>query len=467
MKEILRIRHGQQDIFPEETLYDYNLEIYEGDILYIQGNRGSGLRTLVGILAGDVPMKSGALYLWDKKAEDYSRNTAMRYHICVVTDETDMVMNMSVTENLEAVCPVGFPLKLYRQRRKRAYVQQYLKECGIPISADDYVFQLSSLQQKELSIMKAKMRGAKLIGLNMMGNRYEGKEAEQICRLIKQVSKEDVSFVIFSEGYSVFAEIANRIQMISEGRERKEWYGFGDCSDAVRRILFQEFHDSRAGSMHAAGEDDVNADPPCGETEDGFLGLFDYEWEREGSLWSFLRGVKTENPEIWDRYIGAELCGKEEEQNNEKTVIIPMDSAEMLLDNLSVADNIILSAPKRVCGSGYGIIKTSIRENIRQEFCRHFGIDFSVTKMEELDWLYRKILAIYRWELMKPDVIFLENPFNGLDGEQKKIMADYLKDLKRKGIRIILLSRSMENLKEFCRLVIITKNGKSAKITPI
>lgn len=46
-------------------------------------------------------------------------------------------------------------------------------------------------------------------------------------------------------------------------------------------------------------------------------------------------------------------------------------------------------------------------------------------------------------------------------------MADYLRELSEKKIRIVLLSGSMENLKEVCGRIIVTKNGKSAKITTI
>ncbi|MBD5551960.1 MAG: ATP-binding cassette domain-containing protein [Lachnospiraceae bacterium] len=453
MKEILRIQHGLQNDFPEEALFDYNLELYEGDILYIQGNRGDGLRTLIKVLAGDIPLKSGTIYLWDKKTEDYSRNTAMQYRLCMITGETDMVMNMSVTDNLEAVHPVRSPLQLYISYLKQRQVQRYLDAYGVHISAGDAVFHLNRFEQMELSIIKAQMHGARLIGLDMTDNRYEGKEAEKIVSLIRKANEEGISFLIFSESYSMFSEIANRIQLLAEGREQKEWYRPGDDRERIRKRLRQDIYGKR---MTSAGF--------RGDKENGLLGLYDDEWENREEIWEYLRAVKEYNPEIWKQYIDAELPGEKEQGT---AVFVPMEAAKLLLSNLSLADNIILSVPERVCGSKYGIIKKSIKDNIVRGFYERFQIENSVNRVEELDLVHRKILAIYRWELAKPKVIFLENPYNGLMVDEKKIMADYLWELENKKIRVILLSGSIENLKETCGKILVTKNGKSAKITTI
>ncbi len=37
MKEVLRILHGRQKTGSSNILRDYNLEVYEGEIVYIQG----------------------------------------------------------------------------------------------------------------------------------------------------------------------------------------------------------------------------------------------------------------------------------------------------------------------------------------------------------------------------------------------------------------------------------------------
>lgn len=366
-----------------------------------------------------------------------------------------MVMSMSVTDNLEAIRPVRFPLQLYKRHQKQFQIQKYLDEYDMNISAGDPVYHLSRLQQIELSIIKAQMHGVRLIGLDMTENKYGEKETEKICSLIRRVNREGVSFIVFSEDYSIFAEIAGRIQLLSAGKEQKEWSDPWKNPERIRRKLFQDIYDK---SM-----DSVRSGDYAGE---GFLGMHDDEWEKETGLWDYFKTVKENNPEIWKQYIDAKLPG-DKEWDRGKTAIIPMGIEKMLISNLSLADNIILAVPERVCGSKYGIIKKSIKENIVQGFYRRFQIEESISRVEELDWVYKKILAIYRWELARPEVIFLENPYNGLTGDEKKIMTDYLWELKKKKIRIVLMSRSIESLKEVCGKIMITKNGKSAKITTI
>lgn len=167
---------------------------------------------------------------------------------------------------------------------------------------------------------------------------------------------------------------------------------------------------------------DGDMDPvrPRHRAEAGFLGLYDKEWESGRDQWEFFETVRENNLEIWERYIGAKLPGQREYEEG-KTVVIPMESGEMLFPNLSLADNLILTVPGRVCGSRYGVIKKRIRENIVREFCRRFQIKDPVGGIEELGLVYRKILSIYRWELARPEVIFLENPYSGLTGDEKRL----------------------------------------------
>lgn len=103
MKELLRITHGMQDQAGEDALYDYNLEVYEGEILYIQGMPGNGIRTLMNIFAGDCALKSGKLLLNGKEVSGYNRDGAFLHGIYTITAERDLVEILTVAENLEAI----------------------------------------------------------------------------------------------------------------------------------------------------------------------------------------------------------------------------------------------------------------------------------------------------------------------------------------------------------------------------
>lgn len=77
MRELLKISHGYYDEQRAGSLCNYELCIHEGDIFYIQGLEGTGVRTLLRIVAGDCRLERGRLFLWEERVEEYDRGVAV------------------------------------------------------------------------------------------------------------------------------------------------------------------------------------------------------------------------------------------------------------------------------------------------------------------------------------------------------------------------------------------------------
>ena len=438
MKELLRIVGGVQDQLIEDALYQYNLEVYEGEILYIQGIRGSGIHTLTSILAGDCALKAGSLFLNEKKVQDYNRNSALQYGIYTITAERDLVGTMTVAENLEAVRYLPFAGRCYSRRKATGKVADYLIKEQAAIRADDYVWTLSQKERKQLSILKAKMHGAHLIVLDATREIYEGREAEEICRLIRRSNAEGITFILLSEHYSMLAEIATRIQVLSQGIDLMEWRLLDDRSrKRLRNPLMDNEHRSEKRLQMGSGE----------AVPGGFLGLYDYEWGIEHGLREYLFRVRQENSELW--------------------VLIPQNSGEMLLDNLSIADNLILPIPRRVSRNRLGTIPRNVEKNILEKFYRTTGISRTKKEIQDLNRVQKKILSIYRWAISHPSCMILESPYSGFHSEEVQKIRLFLMQLDKKGIRILYFSRALDEMERDCGRILITQNGKSAKMTTL
>ncbi|MCC8066128.1 MAG: ATP-binding cassette domain-containing protein [Clostridiales bacterium] len=446
MRELLRIVHGCLEDVGGDELRDYNVEIYEGDILYIQGVEDSGIRTLAKVFAGDCALKDGSLFLNGKKVEDYDRNTAFYYRIYTITAERDLVGSMSVAENLEAVRHLPFPPHLYDRKKAEHRVNEYLKKEQVDIRAEEELWLLSQTERKKLSILKANMHGARLIILDATHGFYEGKEAEEICELIRRANTEGITFVILSRCYTPFAEIANRIQILAGGIDLKEW---GRIDERIRGCLRRPAGGTAAADM--AGR------------ERSFLGIYDYEWEMEDGIWYYLSFMRRQNPLFWDREVqahipepGCSFCID--------TAVIPINSGENLVSNLDIADNLLLPIPLRAGRGPVRVIRPDIRRNIVEKFYRTIGIEPDKTHVSDLDRIQRKILSIYRWELARPGIMILESPYSGLTLEEVRTLRTYLQEMVKRGIRILYFSKTPEDMREDCEKVILTQNGKNAKI---
>ncbi|MCD8014756.1 MAG: ATP-binding cassette domain-containing protein [Lachnospiraceae bacterium] len=486
MKELLRIVHGRLDDVGEDALRDYNVEIYEGDILYIQGIEDSGIRTLAKVFAGDCALKGGSLFLNGKKVEDYDRNTAYYYQIYTITAEQELVETMSVAENLEAVRHLPFSLLPYNRKKAERKVDEYLEKERLDIRADEEPWMLSQTDRKKLSILKANMHGARLIILDATHGIYEGKEAEEISELIRRTNAEGITFVILSRCYTLFAEIANRIQVLAGGVDLKEW---GSMDDRVRLCLRRPAagtaaagtEEATAGADAAAhnrmeGESGKTADRKS-ETEmlspyeseepaEGFLGIYDYEWEMEDGIWHYLSFVQRQNPLFWEKEVRAHIP-EAGESFCRGTVVIPVNSGESLVSNLDIADNLLLPIPGRAGRGPVRAIRRDIRRNIIEKLYRMTGIEPDKTEISDLDRIQRKILSIYRWELAHPKIMILESPYSGMTLEETARLRTYLHDVEKRGSRILYFSKTPDEMREDCDRIICTQNGKNAKIATV
>ncbi len=449
MKEVLRIKQGAQNYSSNSILRDYNLEVYAGEIVYIQGLSGSGVMALIDVLSGKQQLSSGEIYIQEKKLQEYSENTFLNNGIYTITAEQDLVNNLTVAENLEAVREQRFLAAIFSRKKVISKVDEYLFKEEIKVHADSLVQELTLEDKQKLSILKAKMNGAALIVLDCTRGYYEGRIAEELCTLIQKISDEGIAFIILSERYSSFAEISDHIQIMHLGRDMMEW----DHFDEKIKITLTQKGNIQSNYSRSEKKEIVKS----------FYGLYDYYWGMDYSIWEYLAKLKKGNSECWKTFINVRPL-KEGTYYDGETAIIPKESASLLIPNLDVDDNIIITIPQRISKNKYGIVKKKLASNVSEGFYQRTGLNRNLKKVSELSDVHKKILSIYRWEVAKPKTIIFENPYCGMDTQDIAILRKYMEELSGKGIRVICFSKSLDEMKSDCCVIISTEDGLNATL---
>lgn len=447
MEELLRLTGAVREADGAQALRDYALEVFGGDIVYVQGAPGSGVRTLVGLLAGECALEAGTLLLDGEPVQESGRLPFWRHGVYVITAERDLVEGMTVAENLEAVRYLPNCLRLYRREESETRVAAFLCRQGVDVPAGAPVWSLSRSDRLRLSLLKARMHGARLIVLDATRDFYEGSEAQALCGMIRRENREGTAFLILSECFCAFAAVATRIQLVDRGRDMKEWPA---CTPHVEQVL-------RGTAPHRGQEAQGREGRP-------FLGLYDSAWDRRESFWAYLRAVRDAHSALWRDVLDVEIP-PEGESVCGGTVLIPEGSGELLPLTLSVADNLILSCPGRVSGNRLGLISRRVQRSMEARFCARFGVTPGLRSPGELIRVDRKILSIERFALLRPEAIVLESPYAGMMSDEVARLRLYLRELAGEGIRIICFSRSLELLLADCSRVIVLSNGRNAKMS--
>lgn len=453
MKELLRIVHAGGDSDRGKILKDYNMEICAGEILYIQGSDGSGIREVAEILSGDTPLFAGKIYVHGIEMKGYDRKKAFEQHIFPISGDGSIVYNLTVAENMELVRKKQSLMKPYFSKKMQKKVAGLLDNEGIAIFAGKQGAGLCSEEEVLLGILKAKMHEAKLVILEVLNSAFEGTYAKEICDLIKRLCQEGISFVILSEAYSCFAEIADRIQFVYRGRDLKEWTGL---EQQVIRLLKNQNPDEPADSKER--KELKKQTEKC-----SFLGIYDYEWENDRDIWSFLKEVKQQNPDFWEKNLKVSLP-KQGVSIFEQVLVIPKESGNLWFNNLNIEDNLLLPVARRIAGSAYGVVRTNRTQHIMNRFYETLHVSPQIKEIKDLSKVHRKLFSIYRYELLKPEVIFLENPYWGLDSAEILQVRKYLKNLQEKGMKIVCCAKSIDEMKKDCSLIIQTNNARNARV---
>ncbi len=105
---------------------------------------------------------------------------------------------------------------------------------------------------------------------------------------------------------------------------------------------------------------------------------------------------------------------------------------------------------------------SSIRGNdIEAALIREFDLEvLGSKKYDELSTGQKRRLNLFLAIAHKPEIVFLDEPTAGLDVESRKKLHNYIKELKKRNITIILSSHDMAEVEELADKVGIILNGK-------
>ncbi len=428
MKELIRFQNVRCDVGNGHRLSDYNLTIFEGEVVYIQGISGSGKSAIEYILTGQSSIQGGALYVDEQRWAGRPADLPFEAGIYTIGIRQPMVGKLTIEDNLEAIKKVKYAFSVYSEKSARKNTEKMLKKFNIHKTPETLVRNVTFLEEQLLCMAKAVMRGARLIILNCVSNIYGDQDAVEICGYMRQLSREGVAFLIISEKPTPFLKIADKIQIIHHGIDLKEWSS--------------RYYNKAQLYAYAAKAD-------CGAEDLSFRGklicILDFYWDSKYSVFSFLKSFKKNHPDIWNQYMPA-WEPEEGKYYDGSYVIIPYDSGETLLTNMSIADNLAICIPGRAGRFGGHILHKGMRSVLVSDFYKMAGLSPAVKYVDELSSVSKKILSIYRWVLAHPRCIFLENPFWGMDTNESAILRSYLNRIRATGIHLILFTKDTADI---------------------
>jgi general nucleoside transport system ATP-binding protein len=191
-----------------------SLEVYPGEVLALLGENGAGKSTLVSILYGLYRPDEGEIWVEGRPVRIGSPMDALRLGIGLVPQHPTLVNRHTVAENL--ALGVGSPL--LPAQRIVPLVERVAQGYGLQLDPRARVYQLSPGEKQRVEIVRALLRGAKVLILDEPTSVLTPQEAEALFRVMRELRAAGKSLVFISHKLEEVLSIADRCTVLRRGR---------------------------------------------------------------------------------------------------------------------------------------------------------------------------------------------------------------------------------------------------------
>ncbi|RDI95539.1 ABC transporter ATP-binding protein [Meiothermus sp. QL-1] len=215
MGEPLLRLHNITKRFPGVLANDrVSLELHPGEILALLGENGAGKSTLVSILYGLYRPDEGEIFLEGRPVRIASPVDALRHGIGLVPQHPVLVGRHTVAENLA----LGIGAPFFPARRILPLIERIAQGYGLPVDPRAYVYQLSPGEKQRVEIVRALLRGARVLILDEPTSVLTPQEAEALFRVMRELKAAGKSLIFISHKLEEVLSVADRCVVLRKGR---------------------------------------------------------------------------------------------------------------------------------------------------------------------------------------------------------------------------------------------------------
>ncbi|MBP5398274.1 MAG: ATP-binding cassette domain-containing protein [Bacteroidales bacterium] len=196
-EEHILVQFSDADICNGENkvLFDLNMQVREGDFVYIIGKVGSGKTSIIRTVIAENPLAGGTASVcgYDLGGIRERDIPYLRRKIGIVFQNFELLMDRSVEDNLEFVLQAtGWKDPLMRRER----IREVLGEVGLSSKAHKKPAELSGGEQQRVAIARALLNRPELIVADEPTGNLDNETAEGIMQLLTGINRERGTAVI-------------------------------------------------------------------------------------------------------------------------------------------------------------------------------------------------------------------------------------------------------------------------------
>lgn len=460
------------------ALDDVCLKVREGEILAVVGENGAGKSTLMNILSGAYGATEGNLVFDGRPLQGFNPIMAKELGIAMIHQELSLFNALSVAENIFMGRLPKTKTGMLDKPRLYRDTKLLLQEVGLErLDPRTLVRDINVSQQQQVEIAKALSLEAKLLILDEPTSSLTPREARILLKIMRDLQKKGITMLYISHKLDEVLEISDRIAVFRDGKlirildtEQTQ------IEDMIALMVGRELS---GGFVRDRYMEDYEGKKVVLEVDHLQVGnkVKDVSFRLyEGELLGLAGLVGSGRSEVLQALFGADrrdggtirIRGREckmaspgEAIQNKMALIPEGRKSQSLFLKFTVKENIsvvfLKKALNRLGLNSGGKEKRIARDFVSRLKIKTPGID---QKIVNLSGGNQQKAVIARWLVEKPDILFLDEPTQGIDVGAKDEIYGIINDLSKNGTSIIMVSSEMQENLSLCDRVITLYEGR-------
>ncbi len=470
-EEIFRMENVTQRYLGVTFLDNINLYLFKGEIMGLIPINGQGKSSFLQLICQNLPIDQGRIYLNNELINCYEHSSFSMNRVYVIEQKSKLIQDLTVSDNI-FVLRRGFKKYLINSKVLNKQVDLFLKEMSVQIDPSELVMNLNPFEQCVVELAKAIITGSKLIILNDISNFLSIIDLSKIQELLKNYSIKGYTFLYIGNHHEEVFKICNRVALMKEGTIIRVLDDTSLTDDNIKpyTIDFEEAKPSTQalvpkGILRFENIFTNHLNNMSFSIEEGeCVVLLDMNNTIYSDLLQLMSGeLRVKSGSIlWNEKRFTKKIARNALKNG-IAVIMENATKNMLFDNLNYVENLYFLVDNKL--KGY-IHKSKILKSITNEYAHIVGEEIYADDITELGLNSLYNLVYYRMHLYKPKLVFCVQPFSGADMYLRKHIADLIRELKRKGIAVIILAVNISDTLTIADRFMVIENGYIVKDLP-